>query len=122
MKRNRKKNKAFQAISVIFMMMALLWLTVSVPFVYAGQQKIAKQQMENSGYPLTENEDDSSNPFGNTTEEKAPGNTSFSEEYLHDHHVTDHFFSTGLRYHKCDDAEAYIAFHGELLVPPPNLA
>lgn len=122
MKRNRKKNKAIQTSSVIFMMMALLWLTVSVPFVYAGQQEIAKQQRENSASPLTENEDGSSNPFGNSTEEKSPGNNSFSEEYLHDHHVTDHFFSSGQQYHKCDDAEAYIAYHGELLVPPPNVA
>lgn len=104
------------------MMMSLLWLTVSAPFVYAGQKEIAKQQIENSNAPLSDNEQENSNPFGNSTEEKTPGSNTFSEEYLHDHHITDHIFSSGSQYHKCDDAEDYIAFHGELLVPPPNAA
>lgn len=102
------------------MMLSLLWLTVSTPFVYAGQKEIAKQQIKSTGTPLSENEQESSNPFGNSTEEKTPGSNSFSEEYLHDHNLTNHFFSSRLQHHKCDDAAYYIAFHGELLVPPPN--
>ena len=102
------------------MMLSLLWLTVSAPFVYAGQKEIAKQQITSTGTPLSENEQENSNPFGNSTEEKTPGSNSFSEEYLHDQHLTNHFFSSGLQHHKCDDAAYYIAFHGELLVPPPN--
>jgi hypothetical protein len=62
------------------------------------------------------------NPLGNASEEKAPTTTSFSEEYLHDHYMTDHFFSIALQYHKCENAGTYNAFHGELLVPPPNAA
>ena len=62
------------------------------------------------------------NPFGNTTEEKAPVSNSFSEEYLHDHHSTDCFFSIVLQYHKCENADTYHAYHGELLVPPPNVS
>lgn len=120
MKRKQKKYKAKKVFPVIFMMLALLWLTVSAPFVYAGQQQIAKQQMEKSGSPLSENEEGSANPFGNSTEEKTPSSSTFSEEYLHDHHVTDHFCLSGSQYRKCDDAEDYIAYHGELLVPPPN--
>lgn len=116
------KNKAVQYVSIIFMMMTLLWLTVSVPFVYAGQQDLAKQQLGATDSPLTENEEDSTNPFGNSTEEKAPSSNSFSEEYLHEHTVNGHLFSSRLQYYKCDDAEAYIAYHGELLVPPPNFA
>ena len=42
------------------MMGALLWLTISLPFVYAGQQEIAKQQQsENSNFPLAGNEEES---------------------------------------------------------------
>ncbi len=78
--------------------------------------------MVDTGSPSTDNEEETANPFGNTTEEKAPSSTSFSEEYLHDHHTTDYFFSTVLQYHKCENAGTYIAFHGELLVPPPNVA
>lgn len=70
------------------------------------------------------NDEEAANPFGNTTEEKAPSgsNVSFSEEYLHDNHHSDHFFSAKASYHKCENADTYHAFHGELLVPPPNMA
>lgn len=106
------------------MMVALLWLTVSTPFVFASQQELAKQDKiaADSQSPLSVNEEESSNPFSNTTEEKNPSSTSFSEEYLHDQHITDHFFLIATQYHNCGNAGTYIAYHGELLVPPPNVA
>jgi hypothetical protein len=122
MKGYSKIYNPFHLLSAVFMILALLWLTISVPFVYACQQEFAKQdKMENAGSPLSVNEEEA-NPFGNTTEEKAPGSGSFSEEYLHDHHSTDCFFSIVLQYHKCENADTYHAYHGELLVPPPNAA
>ncbi|HEX7847181.1 MAG TPA: hypothetical protein VF476_15375 [Chitinophagaceae bacterium] len=102
------------------MIVALLWLTVSLPFVYSSQQQIAKQE-NTTTTPLPCNEEES-NPFGSGTEEKAPGGISLSEEYLHEHHKSDYFFSIISRYHKCENADTYVAFHGELLVPPPNQA
>ncbi len=90
------------------MILALLWLTMSAPFVNAGQQLQAKYNTADTGSPLAGTEEEAANPFGNTTEEKAPG-TSFSEEFLHDHH-------------KAENTDLYTAFHGELLVPPPNIA
>ena|SRR3990170_1199284 len=123
MKRYRKIYNPYHLLSAVFMILALLWLTISVPFVYAGQQEFAKQnKMENPGSPRSGNEEEAANPFGNTTEEKSPGSSSFSEEYLHDHHSTDYFFSIALQYHKCENADTYHAYHGELLVPPPNAA
>jgi len=123
MKRSRKIYNPFHLLSAVFMILALLWLTISVPFVYASQQEFAKQdKMENSGSPLSGNEEEAANPFGNTTEEKSPSSSSFSEEYLHDHHKADYFFSIASQYHKCEDADTYHAFHGELIVPPPNAA
>lgn len=104
------------------MIAALLWLTISLPFVYASQQEFAKQEQKaNTGFPVSGNEEEA-NPLGNATEEKAPNGSSFSEEYTHDHHKSDHFFSIISQYHKCENAETYVAFHGELLVPPPNQA
>jgi hypothetical protein len=105
------------------MMMALLWLTISTPFVYNSQQESLRQyKMSDADSPLTANEEEAANPFGNTTEEKNPNSSSFSEEYLHDHHHNDHFLSVILRYHKCENTDTYIAYHGELHVPPPNVA
>ena len=125
MRKRRKTYSIVQKASAIFMMLALAWLTVSLPFVVACQQQIANQQhTENAGSPLSGNEEESANPFGNgnSTEEKAPGNSSFSEEYLHDHHKEDGFLATARQYRSSEDARNYIAYHGELLVPPPNLA
>jgi hypothetical protein len=125
MKRSRKTYSIFKKTHTIFMMAALLWLTISLPFVYTGQQEIAKQQQsENNNFPLAGNEEESANPFGNgnTTEEKASGNNSFSEEYLHDHHKEDGLLAAARQYRSCENARDYIAFHGELLVPPPNMA
>lgn len=106
------------------MMAALVWLTISLPFVYAGKQEIAQQQQtENTDLPFSGNEEESANPFGNSTEEKGPGNNSFSEEYhLHDHHKEDGLLAVAKQYRSCENARNYIAFHGELLVPPPNAA
>ena len=105
-----------------FMILALLWLTVSAPFVYAGQQKIAKfAKSVNTDNSNSANEEESSNPFSGS-EEKVPSNSTLSEEYLHDHHEAEMVFIIQMQYHKTHDAGTYNAFHGELLVPPPNQA
>ena len=125
MKKKRKPYNTIQKVSTIFMMAALVWLTISLPFVYAGQQEIAKQQQtENTASPFASNEEESANPFGNgnSTEEKVSNNNSLSEEYLHDHHKEDGLLAIARQYRSCEDARNYIAFHGELLVPPPNVA
>lgn len=104
------------------MILALLWLTVSAPFVFSAQQQLSKSESNehSSAVPITE--EDSTNPFGNNTEEKAPSGTSFSEEYLHDCHAHHHFITEILQHFSKADADTYVAFHGELLVPPPNKA
>ena len=122
MKRPKNTYSFSQMTSAIFMMMALLWLTVSIPFVYANPQQQASDPVAKNISPLAGNEEESATPFGNTTEEKAPTNSnSFSEEYLHDNHKSEHYFSIISQFHKSENATDYIAFHGELLVPPPNL-
>jgi hypothetical protein len=122
MKKSRRLYNPYHLLSAVFMILALVWLTISAPFVYASLQEHASQdKIENAGSPLSANDEESANPFSNTTEEKAP-NSSLSEEYLHDHQSHDCFFSIVLQYHKCENADTYHAFHGELLVPPPNAA
>ena len=124
MKRNQKPYNFCQLASAIFMILALLWLTISAPFVFASQQQLAKQtKMTHYVSPLDTNEEEVPNPFGNTTEEKNPNaSSSFSEEYLHHHHMEEYFFSIASQFHKCENAGIYIAFHGDLEVPPPDVA
>jgi hypothetical protein len=106
--------------SAVLMIIALLWLTVSLPIVYASQQEFAKAEKATAA-DTSNAEDENANPYGNNTEEKAPS-TSVSEEYIHDHHKSDYFYSIISRLHKSENADAYTAFHGEVQVPPPNRA
>lgn len=124
MNRSRKTYTHLQIVSAIFMILALLWLTASLPFVYSAQQQLSKlEKIADAASSLNGADEKSANPFGNNTEEKAAGtNSSLAEEFLHDHHPDYHFFSIALSYHKVSNAGTYIAFHGELLVPPPNQA
>jgi hypothetical protein len=123
MKATKKIDTIFQQGSAVFMILALLWLTVSTPFVFASQQYLANQgKIADASTPLSETEEEASNPYSSNTEEKNPTSTSFSEEFLHDHPVTPAFHPETLQYHKGENDATYIAFHGELLVPPPNAA
>ena len=121
MKRTKRAYTFFHKASAIFMIAALAWLTVSVAFVtplgnLAKKDKTTHSQSSDS----SANEEESSS--NNTTEEKVPSGSSLSEEYLHHHQETHYFFSIVSTVHKCENADTYIAFHGELLVPPPNRA
>ena len=119
MKNKRKTYSVYQKLSAIVMILALVWLTISTPFVYSYQQELAKQEKTpNAQSPLTEDE---ANPLNSATEEKTPNTgNSFSEEYIHDHHTMDNLVPGGLLYNKCHNDDTYHAYHGELLVPPPN--
>jgi len=124
MTRNKTYNR-LHLISAVLMIIALAWLTISAPFVLENQKQLAKiSKMSSDQSPLTTSEEESGNPLGNNnTEEKAPKTlNTFSEEYLHDHYRSDHLFSLALQYHKHENAGIYIAYHGEPLVPPPNVA
>ena len=120
-----KVNKTYNLVhklSAVFMVMSLLWLTISLPFVISNQQQLSDGKgIVNSGTSLPCNEEEAANGLNNTTEEKAPGNaSSFSEEYLHEHHSPHHSVVSTSRYHSCEDDDTYHAYHGEVQVPPPN--
>ncbi|SDB98700.1 hypothetical protein [Niabella drilacis] len=94
---------------------ALLWLTVSLPFVYEAKIRLAERTETRSK--------DRSNPLAGATEEKVPSNPTITitEEYLH-HGMYD-FSLTRLQkdnaYLHAHEG-TYIAFHAELHAPPPN--
>ena len=122
MRKNQNQYSLFELGSSMVMILALLWLTVSIPFVYASQQMAKENNGKHIAFSLCDSEEES-NPLCNTTEEKSPNSgTSFSEEYLHDNHSSDQFFGVDTAYHKCENADTYTAFHGEVQVPPPNRA
>jgi hypothetical protein len=123
MKKNRQTYLFSQKASAVFLMLALFWLTISTPFVCEFQQEMAKLKMEKQQTTPAAGDEETANPLGNSTEEKTVTNGSnFSEEYMHDHSAVHYIFIEIARFHKLINSETYIAFHGELLVPPPNMA
>ena len=105
-------------VSGIIMILALAWLTVSIPFVYAAQQKVAAEIAASDKTDSDSNSDN--NPFANTTEEKTPSGPNTLSEYLHETHSADHqIVAQRMHIHHIQVA-TYIAFHGELTGPPPK--
>lgn len=103
-------------IIAIGMILSLAWLTVSTPFVYKAQQETAKQQ----ALAVTD-EEDASNPFANTTEEKTPNSLTALSEYLHEAATIQHPVQIISSCFPVHSSSLYIAFHGELLSPPPEV-
>ena len=116
--KKKRIHSAFQLASAVIMIVSLMWLTVNTPFSLSIASGLCMQQSQSSGNPANGSEDN--NPLNNTTEEKVPSSNNFSEEYLHHSHSVDPFVHQGYEYHKLKNADTYTAYHGELLVPPPN--
>jgi hypothetical protein len=116
--RNKKDKIVWgRAVSSLLMMLALVWLTVSSPFVYAAQQQksaVEKQQCENNP------EDDCNNPLGNTTEEKSEKGVNTLSEYLHDTHTHEAAGNLITKIYKCHPSDLYFAYHPDLFSPPPE--
>lgn len=119
MKNKGRIYSIYHKVSAIFMILVLCWLTISAPFVNAYYQDLAKQEnASNAQSPLTEDE---ANPLNSSTEEKAPNSgNSISEEYIHDHYAPENLLTGISAYNTCHNDDTYHAYHGELLVPPPN--
>lgn len=98
----------------LFMLLALLWLTVSLPVVTRAQD--FRTQWEQAQGMATE---ETGNPMTGTTEEKAPSSINLSE-FLHEGSQLRHPVPAPLLHQAGCYASRYQAYHGELLVPPPN--
>jgi hypothetical protein len=97
------------------MLLALAWLTVSLPYVYGSQQ--AQNTTVQKQYPNGPAEEDNS-LMNNTTEEKTSTNT--LSEYLHDTQSHEQLGSLVVKSYKIHATGLYIAFHPEFICPPPD--
>ena len=102
-------------ISGLFMIIALLWLTISTPFVFAARQAQQKEIQKQPGSC------EDKNPFSTTTEEKNESSVSTLSEYLHDLNSMNNHFIVLTRIYKCHASNLYHAFHPDLLSPPPEV-
>ena len=122
MKKSIKPYLIFQKLSSIFLMLTLLWLTVSTPFIMSTQENLSRQHKTLSAQlPVSDSGDESADSAGNTIEEKVPNcSNSLAEEFLHDHHAEEYNNTKTSQNHILENSGTYIAFHGELHAPPPN--
>jgi hypothetical protein len=120
MAKKHNNYSVYHKVSSILMMLALLWLTVSIPYVFNAQKKLLGSETHQSVPVNTQQEEEASNPFANTTEEKTPGSSNTLSEFLHEIELLKQPSENLTRFYKYHRYSLYIAFHGELLVPPPN--
>jgi len=106
--------------SSIAMIVALLWLTISLPYIYKAQLKYAEISSAATGYPSPAAEENT-NPFSGLSEEKAPSATGINEEYLHHHDFHDAPWKLIEFLHGDFVSTLFPVFHGELLSPPPEV-
>ncbi len=109
-------------VAAVLMMLTLVWLTICTPFVMQMQERLSKQSLtaEKASFPNGSEEESTGFP-GSNTDEKAPnGLTNLAEEFLHHHSSHQHLFSQLEKIQGGESTPIYTAFHGELLVPPPN--
>ena len=119
-----KNGRHLNIFVVIFMMMNMFWLTVSLPFI--AESRLAYTSACKSMAcedPLDAQGEEAGLPQTGASEEKgSEGSNGFNEEYLHHHEGV---LSLSLKAGKTTmhdlAQDAYCAFHGELLVPPPNV-
>jgi hypothetical protein len=115
MKRNQRTYPLRHIISSLCMVAALVWLTVSTPFVYNAQQSLKKEAQKES-----RQSGDNTNPFSNTTEEKNESSVNTLSEYLHEPPCTESNFIILVRLYKSYPSSIYYEHHPELLSPPPE--
>lgn len=101
--------------SSLFMIMALLWLTVSTPFVYNAQQVLKKEIPKQSGKA------GDNNPFSSTNEEKNESSVNTLSEYLHEPPSMENNFIILTRLYKRYPSDIIYQHHPELLSPPPEV-
>ena len=97
------------------MIMTLLWLTVSAPFIFNAQ----KELLNTTAGAEKQANDDNANPFSGLNEEKT-GNVNTLSEYLHEHLHIPVPGTTELEHNSNTTPPIYIAYCGELLSPPPE--
>lgn len=105
----------YKLFTALFLILTLGWLTISLPFVYNAQQHASEISPSKGEDNSTSN--NNFNPFSNTTEEKTPDQV---QEYLHAQNEHLDFQTKNLDHLDTHACKVYIAFHGELLCPPPN--
>jgi len=97
------------------MIMTLLWLTISAPFILTVQQELTNTAAGTNKQSV----EDNANPFSGLNEEKT-GSANVLSEYLHEPLSLPFPGIPTLEHDSNNTPLIYIAYYGELLSPPPE--
>ena len=117
MEKKQPHYKMIHRLSSLFMLLALAWLTICLPYVNENRLAV-KSQIQLTSEECPENEN--SNPLSNTNEEKSEGGVSLLSEYLHNPFHMEHSFFGIASLYKCHPSDLYLAYHPDLIIPPPE--
>lgn len=115
MKQNQRTYHLRHILSSLCMIVTLVWLTVSTPFVYDSQLSLKKELQKES-----KQTQDNTNPFSNTTEEKNESSVNTLSEYLHEPPCLEDNSILLVRLYKSYPSNIDYEHHPELLSPPPE--
>jgi hypothetical protein len=102
---------------VILLQLLMLWLTICLPVVSRSMQKINPDYSKQ--VPLPSDEDQ--NPVSGLSEEKTAGAVLLTEEFLHHRDETVFVFIPSVSQFLLTGQNIYLAYHGELYSPPPDM-
>lgn len=110
----KKSNPYLSIASSLIMIIALIWMTVSTPFIYAADKMVTTEVEKNTG------DTDDSTALTGATEEKSESSTNTLSEYLNDLLHEFRPFTSVVKVFKCHSSDIYLAFRPELISPPPD--
>jgi hypothetical protein len=116
----RQKTPSFtiaHKIGSLLLMLALLWLSVSTPYVYRFQQKVKAEKQAQTNAP---DEDSEGSLNNNINEEKSESGPNTLQEYLHEPLHLEHPSLAQVNEYGHFEQKASIAYHPELISPPPE--
>ena len=116
---NTKSIPSLQRIlSSLLMVLTLVWLSVSTPFVYATQQA---QQVSKKHHSEKKDKANQSSQTNTIDEDEVVNSMANLSEYLHTHTFSiKHFIPVLTKHTKCHPSDLYFAYHPELISPPPE--
>ena len=119
---NKTKIYSTKVWTAMSMILVLLWLTVSLPFIYQIGILLTDTHQMSSSYDNSNADDTAERFMANNAEEKGSEDpNTFNEEYIHEYEACDASHMPILQSSILDRGEDCINdYHGELHVPPPN--
>jgi hypothetical protein len=118
MRQKASTYNAVQKIGSLLLMLALLWLSVSTPYVYQFQQKTKTEKQAVTAENNADAED--GGLLTNTNEEKAESGPNTLQEFLHEPLHLEHPSIEQVNEYGHFEQKASVAYHPDLISPPPE--